>query len=115
MSPVESSRPEASAPAASRASASLVDALRRAAPALGVLACTLVLTFAAWRYAGETVRADEQDRFDRIVAVSREAIDRRLDAYVLILLGVRVLFPHRPTVDRAGFSAYVTPLDLPAS
>jgi len=114
MSPVESSRPEASAPAASRASASLVDALRRAAPALGVLACTLLLTFAAWRYAGETVRADEQDRFDRIVAVSREAIDRRLDAYVLILLGVRALFADRPTVDRAGFSAYVTALDLPA-
>jgi len=65
-----------------------------------VLACALLLTFGAWRYARETVRADEQDRFDRIVAVSREAIDRRLDSYVQILLGVRALFAGSATVDR---------------
>jgi PAS domain S-box-containing protein len=92
---------------------SALDSLRHAWPAFVVLACTLLLTFGAWRYARETVRADEQDRFDRIVAMSRDAIDRRLDAYVQILLGVRALFAGSATVDRAEFSAYVAALDLP--
>jgi hypothetical protein len=92
---------------------SVFTALRRAGPALGVLACALLLTVAAWRYARETVRADEQERFDRIVAVGREAIDRRLDSYVQILLGVRALFAGSAGVDRAEFSAYVGALDLP--
>jgi PAS domain S-box-containing protein len=78
-----------------------------------VLACTLLLTFGAWHYARETVRADEQERFDRIVAMSREAIDRQLEAYAQILLGVRALFAGSPAVDRAEFGAYVGALDLP--
>jgi hypothetical protein len=59
---------------------SLLESLGRAWPAYVVLGCTLLLTFGAWRYALRTVRADEQERFDRVVAVSRGAIDRRLDS-----------------------------------
>ena len=98
---------------AASAPSSALDALRRAGPAFGVLACALLLTFGAWRYASETVRADEQERFDRIVAMSRDAVDRRLDSYLQILLGVRALFAGRATVDRAEFGAYVAALDLP--
>ncbi|HKA60872.1 MAG TPA: CHASE domain-containing protein [Methylomirabilota bacterium] len=113
MSPVPTGQSEVAAGSAGASVSSVLDALRRAGPAIGVLACALLLTFGAWRYARETVRADEQDRFDRIVAVSREAIDRRLDSYVQILLGVRALFAGSATVDRAEFSAYVGALDLP--
>jgi PAS domain S-box-containing protein len=113
MSPVRTSQSEVPAGVAGPSSSSVLDALRRAGPAFGVLACALLLTFAAWRYARETVRADEQERFDRIVAMGREAIDRRLDSYVQILLGVRALFAGSAVVDRAEFSAYVGALDLP--
>ncbi|HEY7038378.1 MAG TPA: CHASE domain-containing protein [Methylomirabilota bacterium] len=113
MSSVGSSRSAPSASVARSSSSSALDAIRRAGPAFGVLACTLLLTLGAWRYARETVRADEQERFDRIVAMSREAIDRRLDSYVQVLLGVRALFAGSAAVDRAEFSAYVGALDLP--
>ena len=113
MSPAPTSESEGAPGNAGASASSVLDALRHAGPAFGVLACALLLTFAAWRYAGETVRADEQERFDRIVATSREAIDRRLDSYVQILLGVRALFAGSATVDRAEFSAYVGALDLP--
>jgi PAS domain S-box-containing protein len=91
---------------------SLLESLRRAWPAYVVLGCTLLLTFGAWRYALRTVRADEQERFDRVVAVSRGAIDRRLDSYVQILLGVRALFAGSHDVERAEFRSYVAALGL---
>ena len=112
MTRVGSSRSGAPAGASSPLPPSRLDSLRRAWPAYVVLACTLLLTLGAWRYAQQTVRADEQERFDRIVAMSREAIDRRLDSYVQILLGVRALFAAGPTVDRAEFRSYVAVLDL---
>jgi len=112
MSPVPTSGSKGAAGNAGASASSVLDALRQAGPAFGVLACALLLTFGAWRYARETVRADEQERFDRIVATSRETIDRRLDSYVQILLGMRALFAGRASVDRAEFSAYVGALDL---
>ncbi|HXA94384.1 MAG TPA: CHASE domain-containing protein [Candidatus Dormibacteraeota bacterium] len=107
-----SSRSRSSAGIAGPPSASLLGSLRRAWPAYVVLACTLLLTFGAWRYAQRTVRADEQERFDRIVAVSREALDRRLDSYVQILLGVRALFAGSSAVERSEFKSYVVALGL---
>jgi CHASE1-domain containing sensor protein len=91
---------------------SVLDSLRRAWPAYVVLGCTLLLTFGAWRYALRTVRADEQERFARVVAMSREAIDRRFDAYVQILLGVRALFAGSAEVERGEFRSYVAALGL---
>jgi len=87
-------------------------ALRRAWPAYVVLACTLLLTFGAWRYAERTVRANEQERFDRVVAMSRAAIDRRLESYLQILMGVRALFGSSNKVERAEFRSYVAGLAL---
>ena len=72
-----------------------------------MLACTLLLTFGAWRYAERTVRANEQERFDRVVAMSRAAIDRRLESYLQILMGVRALFASSDEVERAEFRSYV--------
>lgn len=98
--------------AAGPPAASRLDALRRAWPAYVVLACTLLLTFAAWRYAGRTVRVHELERFDRVVAMSREGIDRQLDAYVQILVGVRALFAGSTSVERLEFKSYVAGLGL---
>jgi PAS domain S-box-containing protein len=91
---------------------SLLQSLRRAWPAYVVLGCTLLLTFGAWRYALGTVRADEQERFARVVAASEEAIDRRFDSYVQILLGVRALFAGSGEVERSEFRSYVATLEL---
>jgi PAS domain S-box-containing protein len=89
-----------------------LESLRRAWPAYVVLACTLLLTVGAWRYALRTVRAGEQERFDRVVAVTHEAIDRRLDSYVQILLGVRALFAGSDEVERGEFRSFVAALSL---
>jgi len=59
------------------------------------------------------VQAEEEKRFDRAVALSREAIDRRLETYVQILLGVRALFAGSAVVERHEFKSYVAALDLP--
>jgi PAS domain S-box-containing protein len=91
---------------------SLLGAVRRGWAAYVVLACTLLLTFGAWRYAQRAVQAEEEERFDRDVALSREAIDGRLDAYVQILLGVRALFAGSQVVERSEFQLYVAALDL---
>ena len=112
MSQFGSSRSGALVGAAGPLGPSRLDALRRAWPAYVVLACTLLLAFGAWRYAERTVRASEQERFDRVVAMSREAIDRRLDAYVQILMGVRALFAGSASVERPEFKSYVAGLGL---
>ncbi|MGH7374800.1 MAG: CHASE domain-containing protein, partial [Candidatus Rokuibacteriota bacterium] len=112
MSQFGSSRSGASVGAAGPPPTSLLASLRRAWPAYVVLACTLLLSFGAWRYAERTVRAHEQDRFDRIVASSRTAIDRRLDTYLQILMGVRALFAGSASVERPEFRSYVAGLGL---
>ena len=112
MSQFGSSRSGAVVGVAGPPAPSRLDALRRAWPAYVVLACTLMLTFGAWRYAERTVRANEQERFDRVVARSREAIDRRLDACVQILMGVRALFAGSASVERPEFKSYVAGLGL---
>ncbi|MGH7384463.1 MAG: CHASE domain-containing protein, partial [Candidatus Rokuibacteriota bacterium] len=112
MSQFGSSRSAATVGAAGSPSASPLGSLSRGWPALVVLACTLLLTFAAWRYAERTVRANEQERFDRVVVTSRTVIDRRLEAYQQILIGVRALFAGSAAVERAEFRSYVTGLGL---
>jgi PAS domain S-box-containing protein len=75
-----------------------------------VLACTLLLAFGVWRYAERAAQAQEQERFDRIVASSRTSVDRRLDTFVQILLGVRALFAGSAGVERSEFKSYVAGL-----
>ena len=112
MSQFGSSRSGTMVGAAGPPARSRLDALRRAWPAYVVLACTLLLAVGAWRYAEHTVRANEQERFDRVVATSRSSIDRRLESYLQILMGVRALFGSSHTVERAEFRSYVAGLDL---
>jgi len=112
MSQVTARRSRATGGAAGPLVATRLAALRRAWPAYVVLACTLLLTFGAWRYAERTVRANEQDRFDRVVANGRAAIDRRLESYLQILIGVRALFASSTAVERAEFRAYVAGLGV---
>jgi len=112
MSQFGSSRSGALVGAAGPLGASRLAAVRRAWPAYAVLACTLLLTVGAWRYAERTVRTNEEERFDRVVAMSRVAIDRRLDAYLQVLMGVRALFSSSTAVERAEFHAYASGLAL---
>jgi PAS domain S-box-containing protein len=112
MSHIGSSRSVGWVGAAGSPPLSLLDSLRRAWPAHVVLACTLLLTFGAWRYAERTVRASEHDRFDRIVASSRTAIERRLETFAQILMGVRALFAGSESVERPEFKSYVAGLGL---
>jgi PAS domain S-box-containing protein len=86
--------------------------LRRAWPTAAVLACTLLLTFGAWRYAERAVQTSEQERFDRIVAASRTSIERRLDTYLQILMGVRALFAGNDSVERHEFRSYASGLGV---
>mgnify|MGYP001484367671 CR=1 FL=1 len=72
MSQVGSGRSGAAVGAAGPPSPSRLAALRRGWPAHVVLACTLLLTFAVWRYAERTVRA------------SREAPSRRKSVASLV-------------------------------
>ncbi len=112
MNQVGTSRSGAAVGAAGPPTLSRLDALRRAWPAYVVLACTLLLTLGAWRYAERTVRATEQERFDRVVARSRAAIDRRLESYLQILMGVRALFASSTAVERSEFRSFVAGLGL---
>ncbi len=112
MSQVGSSRSGAAVGAAGPPTPSSLDALRRAWPAYVVLACTLLLTFGAWRYAERTVRASEEERFARVVARSRAAIDRRFESYLQILMGVRALFASSSAVERSEFRSFITGLGL---
>jgi len=112
MSQVASSRSGASVGPSAPARSARLDALRRAWPAYAALACSLVLALGAWRYAERTVRAGELERFDRVVVLSRAAIERRLDAYLQILVGVRALFASSAAVVRTEFRSYAAGLDL---
>jgi len=114
MSQVGSSRYGAAVGAAGPPTPSSLDALRRVWPAYVVLACTLLLTFGAWRYAERTVRANEQQRFGRVVARSRAAIDRRLESYLQILMGLRALFASSTAVERSEFRSFTAGLGLDA-
>jgi PAS domain S-box-containing protein len=114
MSQVGSSRSGAAIGAADLPTPSRLAALRRAWPAYVVLACTLALTFAAWRYAERTVQANEHERLDRVVATSRAALERRLDNYLQILMGVSALFASSDTVERSEFRSYAVGLGLEA-
>src|SRR5258705_1584737 len=108
MSHVGSSRSGAVVGAAGPPAPSPLDALRRAWPAYVVLACTLLLTFGAWRYAERTVRANEHDRFDRGMAMSRATLDRRLESCLQILMGVGAPFASRTPVEPPRFRAVRT-------
>ena len=114
MSQVGTSRSGAAVGVAGPPTRSRLDALRRAWPAYAVLACTLLLTLGAWRYAERTVRASELERFDRVVARSRAAIDQRLESYLQILTGVRALFASSAAVEHAEFRSFVVGLELDA-
>ena len=112
MSQFASSRSGSAVGAAGAPPSSRLDAVRRGWPAYVVLACTLLLTLGAWRYAEWTVQANEQERFDRVVATSRAVIERRLESYLQILMGVRALFGSSRVVERAEFRAFVAGLGL---
>ena len=114
MNQLGTSRSGATVGVAGPPTLSRLDALRRAWPAYAVLACTLLLTLGAWRYAERTVRASELERFDRVAARSRAAIDQRLESYLQILTGVRALFASSAAVERAEFRSFVVGLGLDA-
>jgi len=86
--------------------------LPRGWPAYLVLFVALTATLIGTRYAANTVRAKDRDRFENAVQTAVEALHTRLDTYVDVLLGAAGLLAVNEVVTRAEFHAYVERLDL---
>ncbi|HEX6710126.1 MAG TPA: CHASE domain-containing protein [Rubrobacter sp.] len=81
--------------------------LRLAGAAYGVLLISLLLTGLAWYYVTQTVKAQNQVRFDETVQATRAAVDRRTDAYLDALFGARGVFLASKSVEREEWKRYV--------
>ncbi|HET7270804.1 MAG TPA: CHASE domain-containing protein [Rubrobacter sp.] len=81
--------------------------LRLAGAAYGVLLISLLLTGLAWYYVTQTVKAQNQVRFDETVQATRAAVDRRTDAYLDALFGARGVFLASKMVEREEWESYV--------
>jgi len=76
-------------------------------PAYAVLLLSLVLTGLAWYYVSQTVRAQNQVRFDETVQATQAAVNRRTDAYLDALFGARGVFLASNAVERGEWESYV--------
>src|SRR5512138_3598008 len=75
---------------------SLRGGLRRGAAPAVVLATGVLAAAAAALYVSRVVDAQQDARFQEVVATSAEALQRRMDAYVAKLRSTRGLFEIRP-------------------
>ena len=87
---------------------------KRHLPPLGVAALVLLATvFASWT-AYSVYSSRDRERFERRVQEIAEAIESRLDTYVVLLQAANALFAERSFADLARFRTFVETLDLPA-
>jgi signal transduction histidine kinase len=82
-------------------------ALRRGAPAYGVLLIALLLTALAWYYVRQTAEEQTQARFEETTQATQEAIERRTKAYLDAIFGARGLLYASRSVERAEWVNYV--------
>ncbi len=97
-----------------RPPASLRGGLRRGAAPAVVLFTGLLASAGAALYVSRVVDAQQDARFNEIVAASAEALQRRMDAYVAKLRSTRGLFAIRarePAFEE--FRAFVSSFELP--
>ena len=86
--------------------------LRLAAAAYGVLLISLLIAGLAWYYVRQTVEAQDQVRFDETVQATQAAVDRRTDAYLVALFGVRGVFLASKSVEREEWESYVKGIEI---
>ena len=96
-----------------RPPASLRGGLRRGAAPAVVLFTGLLASAGAALYVSRVVDAQQDARFNEIVAASAESLQRRMDAYVAKLRSTRGLFeirPHDPAPQE--FREFVSSFEL---
>ena len=77
-----------------------------------VLALGLVISSVAWRYTEQRVGGDTAGKFQSKVAQAVDAIDRRFQDNVSLLLGLKGLFDASDKVDRDDFRDYLSSVDV---
>ena len=85
----------------------LLDHLRLAAVAYGVLVISLLLTGLAWYYVRHTVAEENRVRFNETVQATQAAVDRRTDAYLNAVFGARGIIMASRSVERQEWERYV--------
>ncbi|MBK9709911.1 MAG: CHASE domain-containing protein [Kouleothrix sp.] len=78
------------------------------------LLTSLLISFGAAYYVGETSNRTYQLRFENQVQQTQDAIAARIETYISTLRGVSGLFAAEDMVERPAFHAYVSRLDLPS-
>src|SRR3712207_2055152 len=81
--------------------------LRLGAAAYGVLLISLLLTALAWSYVRNTVRAQNEVRFDETVRATQAAVDRRTDDYLDAMFGAGGLLHASENVRQPGREEYI--------
>ena len=76
-----------------------------------VLLCGLALSLAMSRTAQEDTRRNAQVRFEAAALSAGDEVERRFEAYVEVLTGLRALFS-TGEVPRGAFALYAESLDL---
>ena len=85
----------------------LLDHLRLAAVAYGVLLISLLLAGLAWYYVRHTVAEENRVRFNETVQATQAAVDRRTDAYLNAVFGARGVIMASKLVERQEWERYV--------
>ncbi len=80
--------------------------------ALVVLVLGLVISFVAWRVAEQRIGGEAAAQFQQDTARATEAIDRRVQEYLNILIGLKGLFDASDRVTREEFQVYLSGFKL---
>src|SRR5690349_21148951 len=78
--------------------------------AWAILGIGVLVALFAWRSLSVEVEQAARANFNAVVADSRHALETRLRAYQLVLLGMQGLFQAKPDLDRASFDRYIAEL-----
>ena len=92
--------------------ARLVRRVRQTWPAFLVLCLGLLLSVVAWRFTETGVNAEVAGEFQQKSARAVEAIERRIQDNINLLLGLRGLFGASDQVTRQEFQQYLVGFDL---
>src|SRR6476646_1174026 len=81
-------------------------------PALLVLGVGLVLSLIAWRLTEQRVNAEAARDFQQMASRAVEAVDRRVQDNVNLLLGLKGLFNASERVSRREFQLYLSSFQM---
>src|SRR3954466_15345652 len=81
--------------------------------ALTVFLVGVALSGAAFHFIGRQIAQDARLKFERECDEIQQALERRLNSYADLLLGLRGLYRAASVISRSEFRDYVASLDLP--